>query len=199
METSTERTETAERIQCRFCGTEIEGRRDKVYCSDRCRKADARRSTETEVDAVSQDVEGPGPDSPVESKVIEGADGFEGKEVQCSVHGSWFFSWRYRSLPGFDRWSGQCAECAAEEKLEQRAKELLPQRQKEIQRRMGAELSRLEEEIQRQTADQVEQWVREVRPQIEAGVREHYWEQVRSRAESEMIGEIVEELRQAGG
>jgi hypothetical protein len=195
METSTERTETAERIQCRFCGAEIEGRRDKVYCSDRCRKADARRSTEV----VAQDIEGSAPELPVESNVIEGPDGFESKEVRCSVHGSWFFAWRYRSLPGFDRWSGQCAECAAEQKLEQRAKELLPQRQNEIQRRMGAKLSRIEEEIQRQTADQIEQWVREVRPQIEAGVREHYWEQVRSRAESEVTREIMEELRQAGG
>jgi hypothetical protein len=186
-----------EAAHCRSCDTELEGRKDKLYCSDRCRKADARRGTE--VDAVAQDVEGSAPVLPVESPVIQGLDGFESKEVRCSVHGSWYFAWRYRSLPGFDRWSGQCAECAAEQKLEQRAKELLPQRQKEIQRRMGAELSRLEEEIQRQTADQVEQWVREVRPQIEADAREHYWKQVRSRAESEVIGEIVEELRQAGG
>src|ERR1700756_5678624 len=105
-----------EAAHCRSCGAELEGRKDKVYCSDRCRKADARRSTD--VETVAQDVEGSAPVLPVESKVIEGPDGLRGKEVQCPVHGCWYFKWQY---PGSTGWLGQCSECAAEQALERRA------------------------------------------------------------------------------
>jgi len=192
METSTtEKTETAERIHCRSCGAEIEGRRDKVYCSDRCRKADARRGAEEDAGSPPECAA-----STAASVQLESPSGLRGEDTKCSVHGCWYLRIHVTS---YNVWIGQCPECKVEEELKGRAQELLSRRRAAIDAKIEGLLPGYEDEVQHQADADAQAYLAGVRPQFVAEVRARLWERLEQQIVAEELSKLVADLKASKG
>lgn len=195
-----------EAMLCRGCGGRIRGRTDKEWCSDRCRKRESRRETGatgsgmtggtvveelTELVAETEQVAGL---NVSEGPIIEGANGMRAQNVTCSTHDT---AYTRIQIPNLG-WTGQCPECAADQRLEIRAQELLSTRRTQVHGRLQNELERREPEIQQEVEREVERYAQEVRPQIEAYVRSQISDQILSQLEGLAKAEIIAELRAQG-
>ena len=123
------------------------------------------------------------------------------REQHCETHAGrlYFQVW----LPDWQHWTGQCDKCAEQERLEGQAKAILATRSAEKCSRIEARCKPDEKQIERETEEIIEREAQrlvdameERRPEFEAEIRRQHWERCEQDVETEMLGEIVEQLRE---
>jgi hypothetical protein len=194
--------ETAtEAARCRSCGAEIEGRKDKLYCSDACRKRAARQNEEipdtaaADRLAVTEPVTEPGR---TQRTNADGSMVFE--DAVCAKHGLHYLRTYVRRL---DVWTGQCDECKERDRFERQAQELLSQRADKIRAKVAGMLPEYEAQVLEQAETETQAWIvkymEEVKPQILADVRARLWGELQSQIEAEELNKIIAGLKAGKG
>jgi len=116
------------------------------------------------------------------------------EEATCSKHGTKYLR---HFVSGYDVWTGGCPECAEDEKLERRAREVLKEKMAEVHCEARKRIVTREKFIQRETDKQLKAYAASVRPHFENDVRSRMWDGIEAEVESEMLAGIISSLREA--
>lgn len=119
-------------------------------------------------------------------------NGYSTQICWCQEHSTEYVKTRN---PRFRVWSGECPECERVREIEAQARAILATRSAELLPRIAKQLEQFEAEIAAQTEDQVAAYLDKARPVIEADIRAQFGQWARERAESELLADIVKELR----
>jgi hypothetical protein len=127
------------------------------------------------------------------------------RECHCQKHGGLLYLQMF--LPNLHPdpqlcWIGQCSQCVEDDNLERRAQAILGTRGAEVRRRIGERYNPDGQQIKAETDAAIEaaaqRLVDEVeaqRPNFEADVRRRHREKAEQEVETEMLAEIISELK----
>jgi hypothetical protein len=120
------------------------------------------------------------------------------REQHCKEHGPYTQIY----IPRLDVWTGQCGLCAAHKDLERQAREILSKRDTELRRQISERYNPDDQQIKVETDAAIEAAAQRIvdeiethRPDFEADVRRRHHARAEQEVETEMLAEIVSELR----
>jgi len=160
----------------------LDGRRDRQFCDDACRKRHTRKSVDSEVD--------PRPAAfGVYPRPIETPDptGMRAELHWCETHRSEFLK---TYIPNLEVWSGGCSQCSLDAALDQKAREILATRQLEVIRRCRIDTAQVALEVE----DALAAAIADLRPRLEQQIGAEHGQRAREAAEHQLLEEIRDEL-----